>query len=90
MVSGYGGAHHGPWTILVGHDGIFKVTLLTLLDLPLERFWAFSFALGGISVVDFLGGRPVLRAHNLVEHLAPLLDEQAIAETEERERSGAL
>ena len=45
---------------------------LTLLDLPLERFWTFPFALCGITVVEFRDGRGILRAHNLVEHLAPL------------------
>lgn len=79
-----------PWTLIVAHDGIFKVVLLTLLDLPLERFWTFPFAVCGISVVEIRAGVPVLRAHNLTEHLAPLLDEIAVAETEERQRSGAL
>jgi broad specificity phosphatase PhoE len=79
-----------PWSIVVGHDGIFKVLLLTLFDLPLERFWMWSFDLAGICVVDIRGGRPVVRAMNLVEHLAPALDEVARAETDERRRSGAL
>ncbi len=79
-----------PWVLLVGHDGVFKVALLTLLGLPLERFWSFPFAICGISVVELRAGTPVLRAHNLVEHLAPLLDQRALAETEERQRSGAL
>ncbi len=83
-------APEAPWTVLVAHDGVFKVALLTLLDLPLERFWAFPFALCGLSVVEFRDGIGVLRAHNLTEHLAPLLDRVAIDETEERERSGAL
>jgi len=26
-----------PWSILVGHDGVFKVALLTLFELPLEK-----------------------------------------------------
>ncbi len=80
----------GPWTILVAHDGVFKVLLLTLFELPLERFWLFPFALAGISVVEFRGGRATLRAHNLTEHLAPLLDERARELAEERERAGAL
>jgi broad specificity phosphatase PhoE len=79
-----------PWSIVVGHDGIFKVLLLTLFDLPLERFWMWSFELAGISVIDIRGGRPVVRAMNLVEHLAPALDDTARAETDERRRSGAL
>lgn len=79
-----------PWSIVVGHDGIFKVLLLTLFDLPLERFWMWSFDLCGIAVVEFRAGRPVVRAMNLTEHLAPLLDRAAKAATEERQRSGAL
>lgn len=92
QVAGYRGAATAeqPWAVLVGHDGIFKVLLLTLFDLPLERFWMWTFALCGVSVVEIRAGRPVLRAHNLTEHLSPLLEEQAIEVAEERERTGAL
>lgn len=76
-----------PWTLIVGHDGIFKVALLALLDLPLERFWTFPFALCGITIVEFRDGRGILRAHNLVEHLAPLA---AASELSAAGRSGAL
>jgi probable phosphoglycerate mutase len=79
-----------PWSIVVAHDGVFKVTLLTLFDLPLDRFWMWSMDLCGISVIEFRAGRPVLRAHNLTAHLAGLLDEKAQADLEERSRSGAL
>jgi broad specificity phosphatase PhoE len=79
-----------PWSIVVGHDGVFKVALLTLFDLPLDRFWMWSMDLCGITVVELRGGRPVLRAHNLTAHLAGLLDEDKMAEQEERSRSGAL
>jgi probable phosphoglycerate mutase len=79
-----------PWTIVVGHDGVFKVLLLTLFDLPLERFWMWSFDLCGLTVIELRAGRPVLRAVNLTEHLAPLLDAAAREATEERQRSGAL
>lgn len=79
-----------PWLVLVGHDGVFKVTLLTLFDLPLERFWMWTTELCGISIVELRAGRPVIRAMNLVEHLAPLLDEAGQATSEERQRSGAL
>jgi broad specificity phosphatase PhoE len=94
QVAGYGeppAAH--PWSIVVGHDGIFKVTLLTLFDLSLERFWMWSMDLCAITVVEFRAGRPVLRAHNLTAHLAPLdTDREAAARAAaaaERERSGA-
>jgi len=93
QVSGYAGVGGGadqPWSILVGHDGVFKVTLLTLFGLALEHFWMFTMALTGITVVELRGGRPVLRAANLTEHLAPLLDEAALAAAERRARSGAL
>lgn len=79
-----------PWSIVVGHDGVFKVLLLTLFNLPLDRFWMWSMDLCGITIVAFRGGRPVLRAHNLTAHLADLLDEDAQEELDERSRSGAL
>jgi phosphoserine phosphatase len=79
-----------PWTILVGHDGVFKVVLLTLFDLPLERFWMWSSDLCGITVIEVRAGRPVVRAMNLTEHLASLLDEEMQAAAEARARSGAL
>jgi probable phosphoglycerate mutase len=91
QVPGYGEpqtAH--PWSILVGHDGVFKVSLLTLFDLPLERFWMWTMELCAISVIEFRGGQPVVRAHNLTGHLATLLDEQAVEDQEARSRSGAL
>ena len=69
-----------PWTLLVAHDGIFKVALLTLLDLPLDRFWTFPFALCGITVVELRDGRGILRAHNLTEHLSPLAATEPAAE----------
>jgi probable phosphoglycerate mutase len=79
-----------PWTILVGHDGVFKVVLLTVFGLPLERFWMWSSDLCGITVIEIRAGRPVVRAMNLTEHLAGLLDDEAQAAAEARTRSGAL
>lgn len=90
-VLGYGEPpSEDPWSIVVGHDGVFKVALLALLDLPLARFWTLPFALAGISVVEFRRGRPRLRAHNLTDHLAPFDDERAQAIEAERNRAGAL
>jgi len=79
-----------PWTVVVGHDGVFKVVLLTLFDLPLERFWMWSFDVCGISVIELRAGRPVVRAMNLIEHLAGLEDAGAQARSDERAGSGAL
>jgi probable phosphoglycerate mutase len=90
QVAGYeDGPETQPWSIAVGHDGVFKVALLTLFDLPLERFWMWTMDLAAITVVEFRAGRPVLRAHNLTGHLAALLDEAALEEQEARSRSGA-
>jgi probable phosphoglycerate mutase len=92
QVSGYRGRQplDQPWTILVAHDGVFKVALLALFDLPLERFWMWTSDLCSISIVEFRAGRPVVRAMNLTEHLAGLIDEEAQEEAEARQRSGAL
>ena len=91
QVAGYGDpVPDHPWSIIVGHDGMFKILLLTLFDLPLDRFWMWSMDLCGISVIEFRAGQPVVRAHNLTGHLAPLLDEDALAAQEVRSRSGAL
>lgn len=79
-----------PWSVVVGHDGVFKVLLLTLFDLPLERFWMWTFDLCGFTVIDLRAGRAILRAVNLTEHLAPLLDAAAQEASEERASSGAL
>jgi broad specificity phosphatase PhoE len=91
QVLGYGSPpSEDPWSIVVGHDGVFKVTLLALLDLPLGRFWSFPFALCGISVVEFRAGRARLRAHNLTEHLGVLETERRQEVEAQRSRSGAL
>ena len=93
QVGGYAGVDPRaaqPWSILVGHDGVFKIVMLTLFGLPLSHFWMFTMGLTGITVVEFRGGRPVLRAANLTEHLAPLHDEQAEQAAERRSRSGAM
>jgi probable phosphoglycerate mutase len=91
-VAGYGNETLAalPWSIVVAHDGVFKVSLLTLFELPLERFWMWTMDLAAITVVEFRAGRAVLRAHNLTGHLATLLDEAAQEAQERRSRSGAL
>jgi probable phosphoglycerate mutase len=91
QVAGYGSAISSqPWSVVVAHDGVFKIGLLTLFDLPLERFWMWTMDLCAITVVEFRAGRAVLRAHNLTGHLAGLLDEEAQATQDVRSRSGAL
>ncbi|HEV8516103.1 MAG TPA: histidine phosphatase family protein [Candidatus Limnocylindrales bacterium] len=79
-----------PWALILAHDGVLRLALLALLELPLERFWAFPFSLCGISVVELGGATAALRAHGLVDHLLPLTaDPIALAEAR-GERGGAL
>jgi phosphoglycerate dehydrogenase-like enzyme/broad specificity phosphatase PhoE len=61
-----------PWAIVVAHEGLIRVLLLALLDLPLAAFWRLPLGLAAISVVEIREGRPALRAHNLQSHLAAL------------------
>ena len=79
-----------PWVVLVAHDGIFRLTLINLLGLPLERFWAFPFSLAGITVVTLHDGVAALRAHNLADHLAVLDVEDKAAAVGLDDRRGAL
>jgi phosphoserine phosphatase len=79
-----------PWSLVVGHDGVFKVALLALLDLPLARFWVLPFALCGITIVEIRNGRPRLRLHNATDHLSSLETEAERVAAETRRRSGAL
>ena len=78
QVLGYeGDAPDVPWMVLVAHDGLFKVLLLALLDLPHAAFWRFPFAPAAITVVEIRDGSARLRIHNAADHLAPLLDEDS-------------
>ncbi len=78
------------WAVLVAHDGIFRLVLMTLLGVPYERFWSFPFNLCAISVVSLSEGVAVLRAHNLSDHLAPLAAAERAAEEARGDRRGAL
>jgi broad specificity phosphatase PhoE len=79
-----------PWALLVAHDGIFRLVLINLLGVPLERFWTFPFNLAAVSVVALHEGVAALRAHNLSDHLAPLAIEERAAQESRGERRGAL
>jgi broad specificity phosphatase PhoE len=60
------------WALIVGHGGIFRVAVCSLLDLPPEHFWNFDFGLAAITVVEIRAGRAVMRALNLEADTAPL------------------
>jgi len=63
----------GPsWAIVVAHDGILRLLMLSMLGLPIERFWSFPLALASVSVLDLRASVVQLRAHNLDEHIAAL------------------
>lgn len=79
-----------PWGLLVAHDGIFRLVLINLLGVPLERFWSFPFNLAAITVVALYEGVAALRAHNLTDHLEPLEAEERAAQEARGERRGAL
>ncbi|HUG47741.1 MAG TPA: histidine phosphatase family protein [Candidatus Limnocylindria bacterium] len=79
-----------PWAIAVAHDGIFRLLLMRLLDVPLERFWSFPFSLCSITVVTLRDGLASLRAHNLADHLAPLAADEVAAQEARGDRRGAL
>jgi broad specificity phosphatase PhoE len=79
-----------PWAAVIAHDGIFRLCLINLLGLPLERFWSFPFNLAAITVVTLHNGVSALRAHNLSEHLASLSIEERAAQESRGDRRGAL
>jgi probable phosphoglycerate mutase len=67
------GVDRGPrWAIVVAHDGLLRLLMLDLLEIPIERFWSFPLALASISVLDLRAGMVRLRAHNLDEHIVAL------------------
>jgi probable phosphoglycerate mutase len=78
-----------PWAILVSHDGILRLALMTLLGIPLDRFWSLPFPLTGITVVQLANGAPRLLAHGLTGHLASIEDEVGTT-TPGTDRGGAL
>lgn len=79
-----------PWGLLVAHDGVFRLVLINLLGVPIERFWSFPFNLAAITVVALHEGVAALRAHNLTDHLEPLEAEERAAQEARGERRGAL
>jgi probable phosphoglycerate mutase len=79
-----------PWAVVVAHDGVFRLTLMRLLGISIERFWSLPFVLTGITVVTLHEGVAALRAHNLSDHLEPLAVEERAAQESRGERRGAL
>lgn len=88
--------HAGPWAVIAGHDGAFKVATLALLGLPLSHFWSFTQVPTGIGVIEIRNSRAIVRAWNRTDHLAELersageAERRAEDEAAARARSGAL
>jgi broad specificity phosphatase PhoE len=59
-----------PWAIVVAHEGILRLILLDLLQVPQDAYWGFPFSLASVTVLERRTGHWRLRAHNLDEHLA--------------------
>ena len=84
-------AQQGPrWSLIVGHGGVFRVVVCALLGLSADHFWNFDFGLAAITVIEIRGGRAVLRAMNLDDHLGLGEDSASTASSTERNQSGAL
>ena len=68
------------WGIVVSHDGILRLCVLSLLGLPLTAYWALPMAAAGITILDrvVVDGVPTgpwrLRVHGSTEHLAAVGD----------------
>jgi len=91
QVLGYSdaGQDRHPWSLIVGHSGVFRVVICVLLGLPLEHFWNFDFGLAAITVVEVRAGRAVMRALNLDSHLGARA-EPRVEESAGRNDGGAL
>lgn len=50
--------------LLVGHQGVLRVLMLFLLEMPSQAFWHFDFQQGAYSVIDITEGYPVIRLIN--------------------------
>ena len=84
-------AQQGPrWSLIVGHGGVFRVVVCALLGLSADHFWNFDFGLAAITVIEIRGGRAVLRAMNLDDHLGLGEDSASTDSSTERNQSGAL
>ncbi len=79
-----------PWAIAVAHDGIFRLCLMTLIGVPVERFWSFPFDLCAITVVTLSAGVAALRAHNLGDHVVSMAARDVAPAAARGDRGGAL
>lgn len=62
-------AHNDEAIVIVGHGGVNRVILLSVLDAPLSSYWRFRVPNAGISMVEMDGHRGWLMALNDMAHL---------------------
>jgi alpha-ribazole phosphatase/probable phosphoglycerate mutase len=62
--------HHAETTVLVTHGGPIRAVLADALRLPDEAFFRLDQPYGGVSVVDWPGSEPVVRAVNALVYSA--------------------
>jgi alpha-ribazole phosphatase len=57
-------AHHGQTIVAVTHGGIVRAVLCDVLGLPAERIFRVAIEPASVTVVEWLGGEPVVRCVN--------------------------
>ncbi len=62
--------HRDATIAVVAHGAVNKMVLLSALDAPLSAYWRIRQDNAGISIVDFGGAHPYVRAMNETAHLA--------------------
>jgi alpha-ribazole phosphatase len=58
--------HRGEAVAVVGHGGVIRAVLADVLGLPDEGFFRLEQSFGGLSVVDWIEGVPIVRVVNAV------------------------
>jgi broad specificity phosphatase PhoE len=58
--------HPGEAVAVVGHGGVIRAVLADVLGLPSEGFFRLEQSFGGLSVVDWIEGVPIVRVVNAV------------------------
>ena len=64
--------HREGTVVLVGHDSVNRVVLLSALDLPLSRYWHLRQEPCAVNEIFFDSGSFVIRSINQTQHLAGL------------------
>lgn len=63
--------HDGGTTVLVSHDSINRLMLLSMLRLPIDRYWHLRQDPAAVSIVERVGDDWIIHSMNQTAHLAP-------------------